>query len=210
MAAIKPTRTDALAIVDVQNDFCEGGALAVPDGDAVVPVINDLAQRFGIVVQTQDWHTPGHASFASSHGKQPFETTELSYGSQVLWPDHCVMGSTGAEFHPKLDVAQVQMIVRKGFHPAVDSYSAFQEADRTTDTGLAGYLRERGVTRLFVCGLAYDFCVSWTAQDGREAGFKVFVIEDACRAIDMDGSRAAAREEMDDKGCEFIQSSAIG
>ncbi|MEN3793344.1 bifunctional nicotinamidase/pyrazinamidase [Fulvimarina sp. MAC3] len=209
MVTIKPNETDALIIVDVQNDFCMGGALAVPDGDAVVPIINALVKRFDIVAQTQDWHTPGHASFASSHGMQSFETIELSYGTQVLWPDHCIMGSGGAQFHPQLNVPQVQMIVRKGFHPKVDSYSAFREADRTTDTGLAGYLRERGVTRIFVCGLAYDFCVSWTAQDGRRAGLEVFVIEDACRAIDMNGSKEAARKAMGEEGCAFVASSDI-
>ncbi|EAU40581.1 bifunctional pyrazinamidase/nicotinamidase [Fulvimarina pelagi HTCC2506] len=205
-----PTEADALVIVDLQNDFCAGGALAVPDGDAVVPVVNKLARHFSIVVQTQDWHTPSHASFASSHGKQPFETIELFYGNQVLWPDHCVMGSKGAGFHPKLDVPQAQLIVRKGFHPKVDSYSAFREADRTTKTGLTGYLRERSVERLFVCGLAYDFCVNWTAQDGREAGFEVFVVEDACRAIDMNGSRDTARAVMAEAGCRFVEAAAIG
>lgn len=209
MVTINPDAEDALIVVDVQNDFCDGGALAVPDGDAVVPVINTLAERFDIVVQTQDWHTPGHASFASSHGMKPFETIELSYGTQVLWPDHCIMGTTGAEFHSELHVPQVQMIVRKGYHPKVDSYSAFQEADRITETGLAGYLRERGVKRVFVCGLAYDFCVSWTAQDGRKAGFDVFVIEDASRAIDTNGSRAAARIAMEEAGCEFLTASMI-
>ena len=191
---------DALIIVDVQNDFCAGGALAVPDGDAVVPLINRLAGAFSVVALTQDWHTPGHVSFASTHGRQAFETIELPYGAQVMWPDHCVMGSDGAAFHQELAVPTAQMVVRKGFHPEVDSYSAFLEADHKTPTGLAGYLNERGVKRLFVCGLATDFCVGWTAMDGRKAGFEVIVIEDACRAIDLDGSLERAWATMADCG----------
>ena len=206
MSAIAIEPTDALIVVDVQNDFCGGGALAVPDGDAVVEPINRLAARFPVIVLTQDWHTPGHASFASTHGKAPFETTELPYGTQVLWPDHCVMGTAGAEFHPQLDRRAAQLVVRKGFHPDVDSYSGLQEADRAMKTGLASYLRERGVARVFVCGLATDFCVSWTAQDAAQAGFNVFVIEDACRGIDLDGSIAAAREAMKAAGCRFLES----
>ena len=189
-------QTDALIVVDVQADFCAGGALAVPDGDAVVEPINRLAQRFPVVVLTQDWHTPAHASFASTQGRSPFETAELSYGSQVLWPDHCVMGSAGAAFHRGLDIPGAQMIVRKGFHPDVDSYSAFMEADRKTATGLAGYLAEIGVTRVFVVGLALDFCVGWTALDARQAGLEVVVLEDACRAIDMGGSLEESRSRM--------------
>ncbi|MBP0615509.1 bifunctional nicotinamidase/pyrazinamidase [Jiella mangrovi] len=200
---------DALIIVDVQNDFCGGGALAVPDGDAVVPVINRLAGGFPVIVLSQDWHTPGHISFASSHGRQPFETTELAYGTQVLWPDHCVMGSAGAAFHRELVVPTAQMVVRKGFHPDVDSYSAFVEADHETKTGLAGYVEERGVKRLFVCGLATDFCVGWTAMDGRKAGFEVAVVEDACRAIDLDGSLAKAWRDMSDLGVRRVNSADI-
>lgn len=193
---------DALIVVDVQNDFCAGGALAVEDGDAVVPVVNRLADRFPVVILTQDWHTPGHVSFATTHDAAPFATTELAYGTQVLWPDHCVMGTEGAAFHPELQVPAAQMVVRKGFHPGVDSYSAFLEADHATPTGLAGYLRERGVGRLFVCGLATDFCVAWTAMDGRKAGFAVTVIEDACRAIDLGGSLAKAWADMAGLGVE--------
>ncbi|TFF21631.1 bifunctional nicotinamidase/pyrazinamidase [Jiella endophytica] len=200
---------DALIIVDVQNDFCAGGALAVPDGDAVVPIVNRLARRFPVVTLTQDWHTPGHISFATSHDRQPFETIELAYGTQVLWPDHCVMGSEGAGFHPDLVVPTAQMVVRKGFHPEVDSYSAFLEADHETRTGLAGYLRERGVGRIFVCGLATDFCVGWTAMDGRKAGFEVAVIEDACRAIDLDGSLGRAWDSMAGLGVTRLSSTDI-
>ncbi|MDY8110570.1 bifunctional nicotinamidase/pyrazinamidase [Fulvimarina sp. 2208YS6-2-32] len=201
--------TDALIIVDVQNDFCAGGSLAVPDGDAIVPLVNRLARRFDLVVATQDWHSAGHASFASTHGKAPFETVELYYGTQVLWPDHCVMGTSGAAFHPRLDVPGTQMIVRKGFHPGVDSYSAFREADHRTPTGLVGYLRERGASRLFVCGLALDFCVNWTALDGCEAGFEVVVVDDACRAIDMNGSLGEAKAAMAGAGCRFANTGDI-
>jgi len=186
-----------LLVVDVQNDFMPGGALAVPGGDEVVPVINRLVARFENVVLTQDWHPRRHISFASSHpGKQPFETTRLAYGTQVLWPDHCVQGTSGAVFHPDLDVTKAQLVIRKGHHAGIDSYSAFLEADRKTATGLAGYLRERGLGSLYVCGLATDFCVAWTALDARAAGFEVTVIEDACRAIDLDGSLARAWSDM--------------
>ena len=186
-----------LLVVDVQNDFMPGGALAVPGGDEVVPVINRLVARFEHVVLTQDWHPRRHISFASSHpGKQPFETTGLSYGTQVLWPDHCVQGTSGAVFHPDLDVTKAQLVIRKGHHAGIDSYSAFLEADRKTATGLAGYLRERGFGQLYVCGLATDFCVAWSALDARAAGFEVTVIEDACRAIDLDGSLARAWFDM--------------
>jgi nicotinamidase/pyrazinamidase len=186
-----------LVVVDVQNDFIPGGALAVPKGDEVVPIANRLAARFENMVLTQDWHPRGHASFASSHtGKKPFETVELSYGTQVLWPDHCVQGTPGAAIHRHLDVAKAQLVLRKGHHRGIDSYSAFLEADRKTSTGLAGYLKERGLRELFVCGLATDFCVAWTALDARAAGFQVTVIEDACRAIDLDGSLARAWSDM--------------
>lgn len=189
--------TDVLIVVDVQNDFCPGGALAVADGDAVVPVVNDLARRFQNVVLTQDWHPAGHASFASSHkGKAPFETTELYYGTQVLWPDHCIQGTRGADFHPGLSIPHAQLVIRKGYHAAVDSYSGFREANRVTHTGLAGYLQERGIDRVFVVGLATDYCVAWTAMDARGAGLKAIVVEDACRGIDLGGSLAKAWDDM--------------
>jgi nicotinamidase/pyrazinamidase len=190
-----------LIVVDVQNDFIPGGALAVPDGDAVVPVINRLAARFENVVLTQDWHPRRHASFASSHpGKKPFETLELPYGTQVLWPDHCVQGTSGAAFHPELDVTKAQLVVRKGYHRDIDSYSGFLEADRKTTTGLAGYLKERGFKKLYVCGLATDFCVAWTALDAHAAGFDTTVIEEASRAIDLDGSLSRAWSDMTSAG----------
>jgi nicotinamidase/pyrazinamidase len=174
-----------LIIVDVQNDFCPGGALAVPGGDEIVPVVNALARRFDNVVLTQDWHPAGHISFATSHaGKAPFDLIELPYGPQVLWPEHCVQGSAGAAFHDGLDVPHAQMIVRKGCRRSVDSYSGFLEADRTTPTGLGGYLKERGLVRVFVVGMATDFCVAWTALDARRFGLETVVVEDACRGID--------------------------
>jgi len=190
----------ALVIVDVQNDFCPGGALAVADGDAVVPIVNRLAVRFPVVVATQDWHPAGHASFASTHAAEPFSTIRLDYGDQVLWPDHCVQGTHGAAFHPGLDTRPVQTVIRKGWGRAVDSYSGFQEADRGTQTGLAGYLRERGVRHVAICGLATDFCVNWTALDAAAAGFEVMVIEEACRAIDLGGSLDAAWGAMEAAG----------
>lgn len=186
-----------LIVTDVQNDFMPGGALAVPRGDEVIPLINRLAARFENVVLTQDWHPRGQISFASSHpGKKPFETIRLAYGEQVLWPDHCVQGTLGAAFHPDLSIPHAQLIVRKGYHADVDSYSVFLEADRKTTTGLAGYLRERGLQQLFFCGLATDFCVFWSALDARAAGFDATVIEDACRAIDLEGSLAKAWSDM--------------
>lgn len=195
--------SDALLVIDVQNDFCPGGALAVPDGDAVVPLINTLAARFGHVVMTQDWHPAGHASFASSHpGKAPFEVTRLGYGDQVLWPDHCVQKTGGAEFHADLDLPGVSLIIRKGFRSAIDSYSAFFENDRQTTTGLTGYLREKGTRRLFLAGLATDFCVLYSALDARAQGFEAVVIDDACRAIDLEGSLDAAHAAMADAGVQ--------
>jgi len=186
-----------LLIVDVQNDFMPGGALAVPRGDEVVPLVNALARRFANVVLTQDWHPPGHISFASSHrGRQPFERIELEYGAQILWPDHCVQGTAGAAFHRDLSVPHAQLVVRKGYHPKVDSYSAFVEADGRHRTGLAGYLRERGMSHVYLCGLATDFCVAWSSVDARQAGFDVTVIEDACRGIDTEGSLEAAWRDM--------------
>jgi nicotinamidase/pyrazinamidase len=199
-----------LIVVDVQNDFCPGGALAVPKGDEVVPVINRLAARFDNVVLTQDWHPRGHASFASSHpGKKPFETLELAYGKQVLWPDHCVQGTLGAAFHSNLNTENAQLVVRKGHHRGVDSYSGFLEADRSTTTGLAGYLKEKGLRELFVCGLATDFCVAWTALDARATGFEVAVIEDACRAIDLEGSLERAWADLRAAGVHRTKSDAI-
>lgn len=188
---------DALLVIDAQNDFCPGGALAVPRGDEVVPVVNRLARRFEHVVFTQDWHPPGHVSFASSHpGRKPFETIRVSYGEQVLWPDHCIPGTRGAEFHPALDTTRAQLIVRKGHDPAVDSYSALYENDHRTSTGLAGYLREKGWRRLFLVGLATDFCVQYSALDAVREGFEVFVIEDAVRGIDLGGTLAQAWARM--------------
>jgi len=188
---------DLLLVVDIQNDFCPGGKLAVPRGDEVVPLVNRLATRFPHVVLTQDWHPQGHLSFASAHpGRQPFETITVAYGPQVLWPDHCVQGTPGAEFHPALAIPQAELIVRKGFHRAIDSYSALFENDRRTPTGLAGYLRERGLSRVVLAGLALDFCVRYSAEDARAQGFDVVVVEDACRAIDVDGSLAATRRRL--------------
>ncbi len=194
---------DCLLVVDVQNDFMRGGALAVADADAVVPLINQVARQFVNVVITQDWHTPGHASFASAHpGRTPFERIALPYGTQVLWPDHCVQGTTGAALHEALDLPHAQLILRKGFHPTIDSYSAFLEADRRTHTGLSGYLALRGIDRVFIAGIATDFCVSWTALDARRFGFAVVVLEDACRAIDTEGSLGAAWAAMGAAGVE--------
>ncbi len=208
---IAPGEDDVLLVVDVQNDFCPGGGLAVPEGDAVVPVINRIAPDFAHVVLTQDWHPPGHDSFASSHaGRAPFETIEAAYGPQTLWPDHCVQGTRGAAFHADLETARAELVIRKGFRRAVDSYSAFYENDRTTPTGLAGYLRERAMKRLFLAGLATDFCVFYSALDAAKAGFAAVLIEDACRAIDLDGSLAAAKDAMGRAGVTFITSAALG
>jgi len=187
----------ALLIIDVQNDFCAGGALAVADGDAVVPVINRMQGDFPLVLATQDWHPAGHSSFAESHpGAAPFSTTEMPYGTQVLWPTHCVQGSEGAKMHPDLAMDRVSLIVRKGYDPAIDSYSAFFENDRETPTGLAGYLRDKGVTALTMAGLATDFCVAYSALDARRLGFAVTVAMEGCRAIDLDGSLADAMKQM--------------
>jgi nicotinamidase/pyrazinamidase len=192
-----------LIVVDPQNGFMPGGGLPVPRGDEVVPVINALAAKFSNVVLTQDWHPAGHASFASSHaGRNPFEVIQMPYGDQVLWPDHCVQGTRDAALHADLHIPHAQLIIRKGFHAGVDSYSAFQEADRSTSTGLAAYLKARGLNEVHVCGLATDFCVAWTALDARSAGFEVTVHEAACRAIDLNGSLAAAWALMHDAGIE--------
>jgi nicotinamidase/pyrazinamidase len=208
---LTPGAGDVLVIVDVQNDFCPGGALAVPGGDAVVPVINRISPAFAQVVLAQDWHPPGHQSFASSHpGRQPFETIEAAYGPQTLWPDHCVQGTPGAAFHADLETVRAEMIIRKGYRAEIDSYSAFFENDRKTATGLRGYLRERGLGRAFLCGLAGDYCVAYSAIDAAKNGLEVIVIEDACRAIDLDGSLATAREAMTQAGVRFVDSSALG
>ncbi len=194
-----------LIIVDVQNDFCPGGALAVPGGDEIIPIVNGLAARFRNVVLTQDWHPRGHSSFASSHpGTKPFDTIAAPYGPQVLWPDHCVQDTTGAAFHPALRAPHAALVLRKGFRRAIDSYSAFYENDRKTPTGLTGYLRERGLTRLFLAGLAFDFCVRYSAEDARREGFDAFVIEDACRGIDIAGSVAATRTSLNALGVPCV------
>jgi nicotinamidase/pyrazinamidase len=196
---------DLLLVIDVQNDFCPGGALAVPRGDEIVPAVNRLATQFAHVILTQDWHPPGHASFASSHpGKRPFDTIELSYGQQILWPDHCVQGTEGAAFHAGLDVPHAELVLRKGFRSAIDSYSAFRENDHRTPTGLASYLKERGFQRLTLCGLATDFCVLFSAIDGREAGFEVSFVASACRGIDVDGSLGRAMRSMDEAGVTLL------
>jgi len=196
-----PAENRVLLVVDVQNDFCPGGALAVPDGDAVVPVINKLSRRFGHVILTQDWHCEDHLSFASSHpGKKTHQQIELPYGPQILWPDHCVQQTQGAEFHPQLAIPHCELIIRKGYHREIDSYSAFFENDRQTPTGLAGYLRERGLMQLFIVGLATDFCVAYSALDARRLGFEVTVIEEGCRGIDLDGSVAAAWKQLETEG----------
>ena len=207
---IKPGSKSVLIAVDVQNCFVEGGTLPVAKGSEVVPVINRISTAFENIVVTQDWHTKGHASFASAYeGKKPFETTKLTYGTQVLWPDHCVQGTKDAELHKDLSLPSAQLIIRKGYHPKVDSYSAFMEADAKTATGLSGYLKQRGIKTVFVTGLATDFCVAWTAMDARAAGFEVHVVEDACRAIDLNGSLAAAWKNMAAKGVKRIQSADI-
>ena len=188
---------EALIVIDVQNDFCEGGALAVPGGSAIVPLVNRLIGRFDHVVLTQDWHPPGHASFASAwSGGVPFSTVQFPYGPQTLWPDHCVQGSAGAAFHPQLLIDRAEVIIRKGFHTGIDSYSAFRENDRMTRTGLDGYLKARGITKLALCGLALDYCVAWSAIDARQAGFEVGVVQEATAAIDLDGSKKRMLNEM--------------
>ena len=206
---IKPGRGDALLVIDVQNCFIPGGSLAVGKGDEVVPIINRLAKSFATVVLTQDWHTPAHLSFASAHaGKKPFETVKLPYGDQVLWPDHCVQGTPGADFAPGLSIPHAGLVLRKGWNRSVDSYSAFNEADGKP-TGLTAYLKQRDIKRVFLAGLATDFCVSWSAVDARKAGFTAAVIEDACRAIDLNGSLAAAWAKMTKAGVQRLQSGAI-
>ena len=206
-----PTADSVLVVVDVQYDFLPGGRLAVAGGNEIIPVINALGQRFANIVLTQDWHPADHVSFASMHpGRQPFELIDVDYGRQVLWPDHCVQGTEGAELSRDLDLPHAQLVIRKGFRREIDSYSAFAEADRTTRTGLEGYLRERELTRLFVVGLATDFCVNWTAVDARAAGFETTVIADACRAIDADGTLEAAWDAMNAAGVRQITSAELG
>jgi len=201
---------DVLLAVDIQNDFCPGGALAVADGDAVVPLANRLIAGFNHVVLTQDWHPPGHGSFASSHdGKAPFETTEMPYGEQTLWPDHCIQGTPGAAFHANLETDKAGLVIRKGMNAGIDSYSAFFENDRTTPTGLTGYLRILGVTRAVLVGLATDFCVFFTALDARREGFDVVLLQDGCRAIDLDGSLDRAMEQMADAGVLITDSGSF-
>ena len=201
---------DVLVVVDVQNDFCPGGALAVPRGDEVLPFVNRLADRFQNVVLTQDWHPRGHLSFASAHPeRRPYETITVAYGEQVLWPDHCVQGTRGAEFHSALQIVHAGLVLRKGFRRTIDSYSTFYENDRKTATGLTGYLRERGLTRIFLAGLAFDFCVRYSAEDAHRQDFVVFVVEDGCRGIDVDGSMAAARRSLAALNVSCIASSAV-
>jgi nicotinamidase/pyrazinamidase len=207
---MRPGDDDVLVVIDVQNGFMPGGTLPVLDGDKVVPIINRLAPAFRHVVITQDWHTKGHISFASSHpGKKPFETVQLPYGPQVLWPDHCIQGTPDADLHKDLTIPHAELIIRKGYRQHVDSYSAFLEADRTTTTGLTGYLRERGLKRVYFVGLATDFCVAWSALDATRAGFTASVIEDATRAIDTDGSLTNAWRDMTTTGVARINSSDI-
>ncbi|MEL7834479.1 bifunctional nicotinamidase/pyrazinamidase [Fodinibius sp. Rm-B-1B1-1] len=201
---------EALLIVDVQIDFCPGGALEVPKGDKIIPIINQLSEQFDIVVQTQDWHPQEHTSFASTHDNQaPFETINMPYGQQVLWPDHCVQGSEGAQFHPDLNTKNSQLIVRKGFRKQIDSYSAFYENDGETTTGLTGYLKARDIDTLYAVGLATDFCVKWSVVDGIKEGFDLHVVEDAVKGIDIEGSVDQAWQEMLDQGATKVSSSEL-
>jgi nicotinamidase/pyrazinamidase len=202
--------SDVLIVIDVQNCFMPGGSLAVKDGDRIVPLINRLAKPFKHVVLTQDWHTADHVSFVSQHpGKKPFETVQLSYGTQVLWPEHCIQGTEGAMLHKDLDIPRAELIIRKGYRRDVDSYSAFLEADKKTQTGLGGYLKQRGLKRAFFAGLATDFCVAWSALDARRQGFEALVVEDACRGIDNQGSLARAWTALKDAGVQRIQSTDL-
>lgn len=200
----------ALLIVDIQNDFCPGGALAVPNGDKIIPIVNKLIDRFDCIIQTQDWHPKGHLSFASSHnGKDEYDTVEMDYGTQVLWPDHCIQGSRGSEFHPNLNTQKTQVIIRKGFRKEIDSYSTFFENDQKTKTGLTGYLKTRGITELYTVGLATDFCVKWSILDGIDEGFTMHIIEDAVAGIDLDGSLNQAWKEMKEKGVNITTSKSL-
>lgn len=210
MTDIAITERDLFLVVDLQNDFCPGGALAVPRGDEVAPLINRLARRFPHVILTQDWHPPQHQSFASSHaGRKPYETIDVAYGRQILWPDHCVQGTPGAAFHKDLHIPHAEMVLRKGYHRHIDSYSAFFENDRATRTGLSGYLRERGFGRIVLAGLAFDFCVRYSAEDARREGFDVIVIEDACRGIDVEGSMAQTRGAFAKLGVNCVDSPTV-
>jgi nicotinamidase/pyrazinamidase len=206
---ITPVPQDALLVIDVQNDFMPGGALSIRDGDAVVPIINALAKKIDHVILTQDWHPHQHISFATTHQKQPYETIKAHYGSQTLWPEHVLQHTEGAAFHPALHVPHAELILRKGFRCHIDSYSAFLENDHTTPTGLAGYLRERGLSRLFLCGLAYDFCVSYSALDGKALGFKTIVIEDATRSVDLPNSVSATNAAFAEANILRIQSTEL-
>jgi nicotinamidase/pyrazinamidase len=207
---MQTTPSDVLIVTDIQNDFCPGGKLAVPDGDAVIETIHKIAPKFEHIILTQDWHPANHSSFASNHaGRQPFDEMELSYGTQTLWPDHCVQGTSGAQFHPNLCVPRAELILRKGFHTAIDSYSAFFENDRTTNTGLAGYLFERRLARVFLVGLAYDYCVGYSALDACRVGFPAFVIRDGCRAIDLNGSVEMIEAEFARTGVTLVDSSQL-
>jgi nicotinamidase/pyrazinamidase len=207
---MKTTSSDVLVVVDVQNDFCPGGALAVADGDKVIDIIHRVAPAFAHILLTQDWHPPGHHSFACVHrGRRHFESIEAPYGAQTLWPDHCVQGTWGAEFHPSLQLSQAELVLRKGFRPHIDSYSAFFENDRATPTGLGGYLRERGLTRVFLVGLAYDYCVGYSALDARRLGFEAVILRDACRAIDLDGSVAKIEAEFVQAGVSLIDHKSL-
>jgi nicotinamidase/pyrazinamidase len=209
-AKVKPGGRDVLLVVDVQNDFIPGGALAVKEGDAIVPLVNQLAAGFEHVILTQDWHTPGHVSFASAHpGKKPFETITLGYGTQVLWPDHCVQGTAGADLHKDLKIPHAELIIRKGYRKQMDSYSAFFEADGKTTTGLAGYVKDRGFRQVYLVGLATDFCVCWSALDARKVGLGASVIEDACRGIDTNGSLGKAWAQMTKAGVKRIRSADV-
>ena len=204
------TPNDALLIIDVQNDFCPGGALAVAEGDAVIAPVHRAAQHFDHILLTQDWHTPDHNSFASAHpGKKTYEQIELPYGPQTLWPDHCVQGTPGADFHPALQLTRAELILRKGFRRAIDSYSAFFENDRTTATGLAGYLRDRGLTRVFLAGLAYDYCVGYSALDARRLGLDAIILRDACRAIDLNGSVAGIERDFAAAGVQLTNTADL-
>ncbi|HVY56858.1 MAG TPA: bifunctional nicotinamidase/pyrazinamidase [Xanthobacteraceae bacterium] len=211
MSDIRIGPQDVLIVVDVQNDFCPGGSLAVPRGDEVVGLISRLARQFEHVVLTQDWHPPGHQSFASAHpGRKPYDTIDVAYGSQILWPDHCVQGTPGAEFRADLHIPHAELILRKGFRREIDSYSTFYENDRRTPTGLIGYLRERDLSRVFLAGLAFDFCVRYSAEDAHAAGFAVVVMEDACRGIDVGNSVAETRVSLAELGVTIVQGETLG
>lgn len=203
-------KSDCLLIIDVQNDFCSGGALEVPKGEEVVPLVNQLSKAFTNLVLTQDWHPADHSSFAANHsGGAPFTAIDLDYGPQTLWPDHCVQGSAGADFHSDLVTHGAQLVIRKGFRSGIDSYSAFYENDKTTSTGLSGYLKSRGVSRVFLCGLATDFCVFYSALDALEEGFETYLLDDACRGIDLDGSLDVAYSDMRARGVTFVKSTEL-